>query len=528
MQELIGQFLVQLRGAYRFRWYALATAWVVALIGWTVVTLVPDVYEAHARVYVDTDSVLKPLLNGLAVNTDVTSRVNMMARVIMGRPNLERVARETDLSARAHSPQELAKLVTKLSQQVTLESGNGSNVYSLSYFDKDPVIAQRVVQHLLDAFVEDTLGIKHADSGSAQKFLEKQIAEYEARLHEAEERLAEFKRTNVGLMPGQTGDYYTRLQASLAKLEDLRAKARLANEKRTEIARQLSGEEPTFGLFASSEGASSSSPIDKQIAEYSRQLDQLLLQYTDKHPKVVALRATIAQLEAQKSADKSRPREAPPVPQNRSDAASLALDINPVYQSLRIDLSRTDVELAELRQQIGEEEAAVSELRARVNTAPETEAQLAQLNRDYDVTKAQHQALLQRLESARLSEQADSSSEHGRFRIIEPVTRPIVPTGPNRTLLMSAVLGLAFALGGAVAVVLNQLMPVFLSRGMLASVTGLPVLGAISFSEPSSQPPFLRRDPVRLGAAAVGLLAAYVAGIVAVEPLSRLIHALAG
>src|SRR6266404_7880519 len=98
MKEMIGQFLMQLRGATRYRWAALIVAWVVALVGWALVMTIQDVYEARARVFVDTESVLKPLLSGLAVNTDVTSRVNLMARVIMGRPNLERVARETDLS----------------------------------------------------------------------------------------------------------------------------------------------------------------------------------------------------------------------------------------------------------------------------------------------------------------------------------------------------------------------------------------------------------------------------------------------
>jgi polysaccharide chain length determinant protein (PEP-CTERM system associated) len=527
MKEVIGEVLTQLRGAWRFRWYALALAWAVLLIGGVLVMLVPDTYEARAKVFVDTDTLLKPLLNGLTVTTDVNSRVGLIARMISGRPNLERVARETELSRRAHTPEQFAALVAGLSQKITLESGNGSNVYSLRYTDQDPVMAQRVVQHLLDTFVEDSLGIKHADSGTAQKFLQEQVADYEKRLREAEERLADFKRRNVGLMPGQTGDYFSRLQTSLQKLDDLNAKLRLATQRRTELARQLSGEEPTFGLFASSSPESGNAPIEAQIADYRRQLSQLLLQYTEKHPKVIALQATIAQLEAQKSADRAKPHPAP-LPQTRSDAAAMALDINPVYQSLRIDLSRTDVELAELRQQIAEEEGNVKDLRGRVNTIPETEAQLTQLNRDYEVTKAQHQALLQRLESARLSDQADASSEEGRFRIIEPVTRPLTPIAPNRTALMTSVLLAALGLGAGVAVLLNQMNPVFLSRAMLASVTGLPVLGAISLVATTSRQSLLRRDPVLLGFVGGALLMAYLAEISLASSMSRFVQSLLG
>ena len=532
MQELIGQILVQLRGAYRYRWYALLAAWAAALVGWGFVVMMPDVYEARARVFVDTDTVLKPLLNGMTVSTDVTNRVNMMARVIMGRPNLERVARETDLSQRAHTPQQMAALVTMLSNKITLESSSSTNIYSLRYTDNDPVMAQRVVQRLLDAFVEDTLGIKHADSGTAQQFLKVQIAEYETRLHDAEERLADFKRHNVGLMPGQTGDYYTRLQTSLTKLDELHAKLRLTTERRAELNRQISGEEPTFGLFTGGSSGSDSStagPIDAQIADYKRQLSVLLLQYTEKHPKVIAVQSTIAQLEAQKVAEKAaHAKEPAPLPQNRSDAAAMALDINPVYQNLRIEMSHADVELAELKQQIAEEDENVKDLRSRVNTIPETEAQLTQLNRDYEVTKAQHQQLLTRLESARLSDSAEASSEPGRFRVIEPVTRPLVPIGPNRLLLMSGVLMAALGLGLALAVGLNQMHPVFLTRAMLATITGLPVLGAINFVESTVKRPLLRRDPVLLGLAGGGLLLAYVVGVGLANPVSRLLHTWVG
>src|SRR5262245_49914397 len=123
MKEVFGQILLYVRGAWRFRWYALALSWGLAVAGWAFVLAMPDVYESTARVYVDTDSVLKPLLNGLAVNTDVANRVNMMSRVMMGRPNLERVARETDLYLRAGNQEQMEQLVTSLGNQIHLEGG---------------------------------------------------------------------------------------------------------------------------------------------------------------------------------------------------------------------------------------------------------------------------------------------------------------------------------------------------------------------------------------------------------------------
>lgn len=540
MRELVGQLVGEAHGAWRFRWHALAAAWIIALFGWGVVVVMPPAYEARARVYVDTDSVLKPLLSGLAVNADTDNRVNMMARMIMGRTNLERVARETDLSVRAHTPEAFDQLVSSLARQVTLESGNGgapaagantnnvyglnaNNLYTLRFTDPDPAMAQRVVQHLLDAFVEDTLGIKRADSDRAQAFLQAQIHDYEQRLRASEERLAEFKQHTVGLLPGQAGDYYTNLQTEQGKLEDLQAKYRLALERRTELAKQLEGEEPTFGLMSGSGTGESGNP---QVAELKRELNQLLLTYTDKHPKVIALKATIAQLESQDAANRKQTRAAaaPALPQSRADAVTMALDVNPVYQSLRLEQSRTEVTLAELRQQIAEEQRVVGNLKARVNTIPQIEAQLTQLTRDYEVTKTEHTALVQRLESARLSEQVESSTSPVKFRIIEPPVKPIRPVGPKRVLLMSVTLLVALAVGGGLAVLLNQLRPIFLSRGMLGAVTGLPVLGSISFVPHAER----NREPVLLGLAGAALLVLYAAGLLAANALNSAVRGLLG
>jgi polysaccharide chain length determinant protein (PEP-CTERM system associated) len=521
MQELLAQVLTQARNAWRFRWYAVACAWVIAIAGWVYALSQPDVYEARARVFVDTDSVLKPLLSGLAVDTNVQNRVAMMSQVLMSRPNLEKVARETDLYLRAPTPEAFARLVDTLPARITLQGGGRDNTYALRYSDTDPAMAQRIVQTLLDAFVEDTLGVKRADTDSAQEFLQGQIGEYETRLREAEDRLAKFKKDNVGLLPGETGDYYTRLQGAQGRVAELRSKYRLAEERRIELTKQLEGEEPTFGMF---EESSPGGATDARVAEYRRQLDQLLLQYTEKHPRVIALKETMANVEARVAAEVDKKQRTTSAPKNAQEAMVRALDINPVYQSLRVELSKTQVELAELREQISEYQSAVNNLHGKVDTIPQIEAELTRLNRDYEVNRAQHQQLLQRLEAARLSESAEASTENVKFRILEPAMLPLIPTGPNRGLYMTAALFGALGAGLALAIVLGQLNPVFLSRAMLKNVTGLPVLGTISFLEPQVARSFLRREPVLVGAAFAGLLGAYLLTVALAGPTTRLLH----
>lgn len=480
MREQLLELLSQIRSAWRFRWTAVWVAWGVAVVGWAVVATLPNNYEARAKVFVDAESVLRPLLQGLAVNTDVMNQVNMMSRVLMSRPNLEKVAQETDLALRATTPESFQRMIDTLPQRIGLNGGSG-NVFAITFQDRDPQMAYRVVKTLVDTFVESAIGVKREDQSGAQRFLEEQIREYEKKLSEAEDRLAEFKKNNIGLMPGETGDYYQRRQAAADALEQLRSQLRLAEQRREELARQLQGEEPTFGLFTGNagRGGARATPSDSRIAEYQRQIDQLLLEYTPQHPRVIALQETIEQLKKQKGTVDETPA---PVETDPARMAARALDINPVYQNMKINLSQAELEVVELRNKIAQQQAIVNDLQGKVNTIPEVEAQLARLNRDYEVNRAQYQALLQRLESARLSEQAEDSREQVKFRIIEPAAVPLVPLGPNRPLLTTVVFVLALGAGAFAAVVRGMLKPVFMDKVSLANVSGIPVLGTITFA----------------------------------------------
>jgi hypothetical protein len=154
--------------------------------------------------------------------------------------------------------------------------------------------------------------------------------------------------------------------------------------------------------------------------------------------------------------------------------------VNPVYQTIGVSLAQTEAEMGELRGQIADQERQVADLRARVNTLPDVEAQLVQLNRDYETNRAQHTALLQRLESARISGQAEESADDLKFRVVEPPVVSALPIKPNRPLLLTAVLAAALLGGAAVAVGLHQLKPSYATTTALGKDVKYPILGSIT------------------------------------------------
>ena len=469
MQDIIAQITSYARGAWRNRWYMIAAVWFVCIVGWLVVYKLPDEYEATARVYVDTQSVLRPLLKGIAVEGGVQQQVALMTRTLLSRPNLEKVARMTDMDLKAKTPEQMDALLDGLRHDIQIADAGKVDLYTITYQNSNPGLAKRVVQSLLTIFVESSLGANRKDSDAAQSFLSDQVKDYEARLQAAEERLKEFKRKHIGMMPSQGKDYFQRLQDATQQLQQTRLTLEEAKKRRDELKKQIKGSEPTFGIEATP--TQLSSPLDQRIQSLEEKLDNLLLQYTPQHPDVIAVKRTISNLKKQRDAEMKAMA-------NKPDDNSL--NGNPVYQQMKIQLGTAEADLAALQARYDEQEKGVKALRKAVDTIPQVEEDLAQLNRDYDVNKKNYEELLARLESARLSQQADQQADNIKFKIIDPPRVPTVPSAPNRPLFMSVVLlGGVFA-GIALAIFLSQVRMTFDTRRGLSEATGLPVLGSVS------------------------------------------------
>jgi uncharacterized protein involved in exopolysaccharide biosynthesis len=207
---VIQNALDQVRGAWHFRWLALAVAWCVAVVLWVGVFLIPDTYQASARVFVDTHTALSEVTRGINVDVDVDIQIQRIRQALLGGPRLQKVAEETGLLAGISTPPAKQVELNKLRSEIEISGGiaPADGVFTISYKNHSRDKNLTVVKRLLDSFVEGALGGKHQGSKRVQQFLISQISEYERLLSAAEERLAEFKRCNMGLMPGTESDYF--------------------------------------------------------------------------------------------------------------------------------------------------------------------------------------------------------------------------------------------------------------------------------------------------------------------------------
>ena len=494
MRDLLEKVMQQVRVTWRFRWIAFALAWVIAVGGWMFVYLMPNVYEAQTEVYVDTNSILRPLLSGLTVQPNLQDHVRMMRLALLSRPNLEEVARKTDLNLNARGPDQQSAVVDGLRRSISISDHRNGNLYTISYKNSDSQKAKAVVQSLLNIFMERSLNSNQSDNQNAQSFIKQQLDQYKSKLDSAEQSLAEFKKAHVGEMPSQGQDYFDRLQSAMQKVQDTQTKLKVAEKRRDELQQSAQGEQPTFAFTppaavqSSPSGGntgSAPSPLQSQIKQLQSKLDNMLLQYTDQYPGVVDLKKRIAML---KQKEKSEPHHrsshrAPPSPNGNSgasDAQSNQPELNPVYQDTLMSLNTAKADVAALKGELQQEQDTVKQLRSKVNVIPEVEAKLKRLTRNYSTMRQRYNKLLQRYEEAQLANTANTSDNQVKFSVINPPFVAPKPVAPNRTRLLAVALLFALAAGGGFAFFLHQIRPVFLDAQNLRQVTGLPVLGTVT------------------------------------------------
>jgi polysaccharide chain length determinant protein (PEP-CTERM system associated) len=523
MKQEVDRVLDEVKSAWRFRWLGLSAAFIVAGVGWGLVFALPDRYEADARVFVDTRTALKPALQGLTTDQNVDAQINYVRQSLLEGPQLEAIAKETGVLAPTVTDERArTKILDRLSDRIALtvfsagsqgdERSTAGTIYSFHYTDTSRDRALSVVKTLLHTFVEETLGGKRAGSEHAQEFLETQIKDYEQRLSTAEDRLAAFKKKNVGLMPSEQGGYFEQLQREGDAAKKAETDLSIGMSRREELDKQLRSDQAISAAGASSpllgaHGMTGGSDTLSRIQEAQARLDELLLKYTDRHPDVVAARATLEELKQRRTVELENLK--------RGDASAIASSgagNNPVYQQIRLELNKQDVEIAALRRELAQHQTTVVELRQRLNSAPQVEAEFQQLNRDYDVNKAQYTALVESYQKARLGERADNAGSV-RFEVVLPPTAPVAPVSPKRPALLAAIWLAAMGIAAGVAYLMTLFRPIVSSVRTVNELTEFPVLGVVGVAFPTRQQRDFNRNMWRFSAATAGLMVAFAVAL---------------
>jgi polysaccharide chain length determinant protein (PEP-CTERM system associated) len=522
MNDIFVQALGYLVSIWRRRWYIVAISWLFCGAGWTMVSSMPDKYESSARLYVDMDTMLAPLMRGIAVEMNLFQQIEIMQKTLLSRPNLEKVVLMTDLDLSVKTDAQKEALLDALARKITILQ-QGRNLFTVAYQDTDPNLTKRVVQAVLQIFVESNLGMSRKDMDTTRRFLDGQIKEYERELEEAENRLANFKRKNLGLLPGE-GTYYENIQRARAELQRTEASITEGITVRDELKAQLAAL-PQFlevagdaagsvGLGGTSGGPESD--LQARIFDLEKSIDSLLVRYTDKHPDVVAARRQIKSLKQQLAEEQKAAAAAFEAGGEAAPGTGKTLMPNPVHEQVKLQLVQQEAAIAALKSRSEKSREELANWEKMGQLIPQVEAELVKLNRDYGIIKQGYDELRKRKESARLASDLETKAQKVQFRVIDPPIVPIKPSGPNRPMFLTVVLLAGIGAGVAFAFVLGQITTTFHTVQRLQTAFALPIVGSVSAILSPTEERRHAREMLGFGVAGGCLVVAFV-GLIAIN-----------
>jgi polysaccharide chain length determinant protein (PEP-CTERM system associated) len=509
VRVMLSQYL---RAAWRRRWMGVIVAWMVCGIGWVVVYTIPNQYESGARLFVDADAVLTPLLRGLAADSAPTTQLEILQRTLLSRPNLEKLISKTDLDLTLNSPSDRERMITRLGTEIHVNPQT-KNLFTINYRDKSPKLAHDVVQTLLTIFVESATGGSRTDMENARRFLERQIQSYEQQLRGAEKRRADFRARYIEILPADNNPNVPALETARTNAQALEGKLQDALISRDALKQEVENTPPMLVVESGGpNGAGLVGAPRTRLQEAQDQLTMLLLKDTDQHPDVIAQRKLIESL-------KNAPREAAAAPATPAGKAGAATpqDVasatvkrsvpNQVYDQLKVKLIEADTNVISLQRQRDDAVRYRERLEKVQREQPGLIAEYQNMDRDYTVLRRNYEELLGRLQSANIAQAADTQADKVKLQIIDPPEIPRLPVAPNRMLLVTGVLLGGLATGAGLTVLFGQLDRSFSTVDELRNL-GLPVLGGISVL---GLIPFRQRlmTVMRFGAAVAVLVGVY-------------------
>ena len=495
MSDIFDELRIALYSIWNRRWFALAVAWGICVLGWLFVAMIPNSYESKARIYVDVQDVLS---EQLGIAGDGKEEIMRVRQTLASAKNLEKVITSTklgeDITERTQLESAIAALEDKV--QVTSEQDNlfeiTASVSKSGLSDaENAVLARNVVQKLLDIFREEHISGNRADINKAISELDEQLAERKEELEAAEKRRLEFESEYPELIGGSE-TLSGRLESSRAELRGIDADLAAAEGSLASINAQIA---TTPQRIADNRAGSPSGP-SAALSQAQSQLAGLRARgLKDSHPDMQAAVKQVVLLERQVAI--------------AGPDAEVTI-ANPAYSSLIAIKADRQASVEALQARRAGLQSSMASLMASQASEPTVAAEANRISRDYDVLRENYEKLLQDREAIRTRGEVDDNSSQFKFDLIDPPVVPQKPAAPNRPLLLLGVLFVGLAGGAGAAWGMSQLRSTYATPQRLERSLDLPVIGSISLTISQAAKALERKRLKQFAGATAGLFGVFV------------------
>lgn len=480
------------------RWWLVASTLVVVTGATAIATSqMPDIFTSYTTILVDPQKVpetyVRPTVTG-----DVRNRLGTLSQQILSATRLQRIIDTLNLYPEERKTLAREDVITKMRADIGVSMlGNGDQdleAFRITYSGQEPRLVAQVTNQMASLFIEENLRAREQQATGTTEFLANQLQESRRELEAQEAKLKDFKLKHIGEMPEQQN-------ADLQVLGQLQSQVQIESEALSRAEQQrtylqsmmaqgagapvIDMDDPEPGVSPQAlVAATGQSVTARKLLETEKTGLAALLEhgYTERHPDVQRIKAQIALDEAALAQPKpgvadapapeaqaavKPPGPTPAVPKNY---------LNPVLES---QLRSVQDEIAKHKQELGRLHKTVASYQGKLEAIPVREQQIAELVRDYEISKAHYTNLLSNQLSAETATQLEVRQKGEKFTVLDPAQPAERPSKPNRLVLNSGGAVVGLGLGLLLAVVTEFLGMTITSAEQITATCGLPVLEVI-------------------------------------------------
>ncbi len=491
--------------AWRRKWL-IAVPFVVATVCTAIIAnRLPKRYQSETVILVVPQRVPESYVRSTVTNR-IEDRLPSLREQILSRTRLERVIKEFGLYPELQQKAVMEDVVETMRRDIDIKVERGDS-FRISYINTVPQTAQRVTERLATLFIQENVRDRTVQAESTNQFLDAQMEEARAKLLDHEKKLEEYQRRYAGELPTQTAGNMQAIQSLQLQLQALRESIDRDRDRRLVLERQVGDLQTTSDPIAPPSGnadAAAGATTIQQLEIAQARLRALEMRYTPEHPDVRAQKATIRELEAKLTAENAvRPASSPLKPVTLAEASrqKRVRELNTEIQNLDTQLDRKHGQERQLEDQI-------ASYQAKVNAAPTREAELKEMNRDYETLQNTYTSFLSKREDAKVAANLERTQSGEQFRVLDQARVPERPYSPKimKINMAGAFLGLAIGLG--VVALLEYRDSTFKTGAEVEQLLQLPVLALV---------PMMASEMERRGRQRRGKLLALAVGVIVVS-----------
>jgi polysaccharide chain length determinant protein (PEP-CTERM system associated) len=424
----------------RRKWWLIVPALVLPVLVYVVSLKIPNRFTSQTLVLVEQQKVPSAYVKPV-VSEEITERLANMQGQILSRSRLQPLIERFGLY-KNQSGQPMELLVEQMRENINIGAvqadfggrAEGLPGFTIGFSADDPRVAQQVCAEITSMFMEENLRAREQRAQGTTDFLSKQLEEAKQKLDEQDAKLAEFKRKNVGGLPGQEQVNLSLMMGNTSALDAATQALNRAQQDKAYLESQL---EQQLATRRADTGTSTPEALDRQLTTLQGQLVSLQARYTDDHPDVMKVKGDIAKVQ-QRLAELS---SAPPT------ESKITVTDPPDIRQLRAQIHQQEQIIALKTAEQERARQAMGAAQSRLQLSPMVEEEFKQVTRDYEIAFKFYQELLAKKTQSEMATDMERRQQGEQFRVIDPANLPEEPSFPNRPLFALGGLGIGLAFG---------------------------------------------------------------------------------